>query len=78
MPDVPLVASGGIRTGVEIAKAIALGADLCGVALPFLEAANDSEEAVHSLVADFITTLRIAQFASGSRVVADLRDALVS
>jgi isopentenyl-diphosphate delta-isomerase len=77
LPDVPLIASGGIRTGVDIAKALALGADLCGVALPFLEAAHDSEQAVHELVAELVTTLRIAQFASGSRRLADLRAALL-
>jgi isopentenyl-diphosphate delta-isomerase len=73
---VPLVASGGIRTGVDVAKAIALGADLCGLALPFLEAADASEEAVHELVAQLVTTLRIAQFATGSRRLIDLREAL--
>jgi isopentenyl-diphosphate delta-isomerase len=76
LPNVPLIASGGIRNGVEIAKAIALGADLCGLAMPFLEAATTSEEAVHELVAELVTTLRIAQFASGSRRLADLRSAL--
>jgi isopentenyl-diphosphate delta-isomerase len=77
LPDVPLVASGGIRTGVDIAKAIALGADLCGLAMPFLEAATASEQAVHELIAELVTTLRIAQFASGSRRLGDLRTALV-
>jgi isopentenyl-diphosphate delta-isomerase len=77
LPDVPLIASGGIRTGVEIAKAIAIGADLCGLALPFLEAASQSEEAVHELVGELVTALRIAQFASGSRRLSDLPAALV-
>ncbi|MFN2460595.1 MAG: type 2 isopentenyl-diphosphate Delta-isomerase [Candidatus Velthaea sp.] len=72
LPDVPLVASGGVRSGVDIAKAIALGADVCGVALPFLEAANVSAEAVHALVDEYVTALRIAQFASGARTIADL------
>ncbi len=78
LPKVPLIASGGIRNGVEIAKAIALGADLCGLALPFLEAASASQEAVHELVTELVTTLRIAQFASGSRRLTDLRAALVA
>jgi isopentenyl-diphosphate delta-isomerase len=76
LPAVPLIASGGIRNGVEIAKAIGLGADICGVALPFLEAANESEDAVHALIGELVTGLRIAQFASGSRRLADLREAL--
>jgi len=78
LPAVPLIASGGIRTGVEVAKALALGADICGMALPFLEAAHASQEAVHDLVAEFVTTLRIAQFATGSRRIADLRGALAA
>jgi isopentenyl-diphosphate delta-isomerase len=77
LPQTPLIASGGIRTGVEIAKALAIGADLCGLAMPFLEAAHRSEEAVHELIRELVTTLRIAQFASGSRTLADLRTALV-
>jgi isopentenyl-diphosphate delta-isomerase len=77
LPEVPLVASGGIRNGVEVAKAVALGADLCGIALPFLEAANESEDAVHALISELVTALRIAQFASGSRRLVDLRDALM-
>jgi isopentenyl-diphosphate delta-isomerase len=76
LPAVPLVASGGIRDGVHVAKALALGADLAGLALPFLRAADESDAAVAALIEELVTALRIAVFASGSRTLADLRDAL--
>jgi isopentenyl-diphosphate delta-isomerase len=75
-PETPLVASGGIRDGVHVAKTIALGADLAGLALPFLRAAEESEAAVAALIDELVTTLRIALFASGSRTLIDVRDAL--
>jgi isopentenyl-diphosphate Delta-isomerase len=76
LPAVPLVASGGIRDGVQVAKALALGADLAGLALPFLRAADESDAAVAALIDELVTGLRIAVFASGARTVAGLRDAL--
>lgn len=76
LPQVPLVSSGGIRSGVDCAKAIALGANVCGVALPFLAAATKSEEAAHALVEELIAGLRIAQFASGALTLDELPAAL--
>ena len=76
LPDVPLVASGGIRDGVQVAKALALGADLAGLALPFLRAADESDAAVAALIDELVTALRIALFVTGSRRIAGLRDAL--
>jgi isopentenyl-diphosphate delta-isomerase len=76
LPNVPLIASGGIRDGVQVAKALAVGADLAGLALPFLRAADESDAAVAALIDELITALRIAIFASGARTVAELRDAL--
>jgi isopentenyl-diphosphate delta-isomerase len=76
-PEVPLIASGGVRTGVDMARALALGADLCGIALPFLAAAQTSRETVDALIADLVAGLRIAMFATGSAVPADLRSALL-
>jgi isopentenyl-diphosphate delta-isomerase len=75
-PSTPLVASGGVRSGVDIAKALALGADLCGLALPFLEAASISRAAVDELIGTLIDGLRIAMFATGSARISALRSAL--
>src|SRR5665213_461433 len=76
LPHVPLIASGGIRDGVQVAKALALGADLAGLALPFLRAADESEAAVAALIDELVSALRIALYATGSRTVGELRDAL--
>ena len=76
-PAVPLIASGGVRNGVDIARAVALGADVCGLALPFLQAASVSREAVDELIGALIDGLRIAMFATGSASLAGLRRALV-
>jgi len=74
---VPLIASGGVRTGVDVARAIALGADLCGLALPFLQAATESRAAVDELIGALVEGLRIAMFATGSASLAGLRRALL-
>lgn len=75
LPQVPLIASGGLRSGVDLAKSIALGADLGAMAGPFLKAAAESAEAVHSLIRLLAEQLRVAMFATGSRDLAALRRA---
>lgn len=72
-PTVPLIASGGLRDGLEAAKAIALGADLAGMALPFLQAANESEAALHELTDILIAEIKTALFCTGSARLMDLR-----
>jgi isopentenyl-diphosphate delta-isomerase len=73
LPGVPLIASGGLRNGIEAAKCIALGADLCGMAGPFLKAASKPDRRVHQLIERTRMELRIAMFATGSREIKDLR-----
>jgi len=75
-PALPIVASGGVRTGVHVAKALALGADVAAIGLPFLEPATRSAEAVAETIALIREGFRIALFASGCRRPSDLPDAL--
>jgi isopentenyl-diphosphate Delta-isomerase len=75
-PGLPLIASGGVRTGVDMAKALALGADLAGIGLPLLEPATRSDEAVGAALDTILGGFRIALFASGCRRPDDLPDAL--
>lgn len=73
LPDIPLIASGGIRSGLDVAKAVALGADLAGIAAPLLAAAHESAEALHAALAQVLEELRVAMFCTGSATLADLR-----
>mgnify|MGYP000290365497 CR=1 FL=1 len=75
VPEATIIGSGGVRSGVDVAKAIALGADLAGTARPALVSAVDERGAaavVEGLQA-FIRELRVAMFCSGCATLADLR-----
>ncbi|HUA08305.1 MAG TPA: type 2 isopentenyl-diphosphate Delta-isomerase [Candidatus Acidoferrales bacterium] len=68
-----VIASGGIRDGLDAAKAIALGADLAGIAGPFLRAAARGAEDVRSLSREIVEVLRITMFAVGLRSIEELK-----
>lgn len=68
-----LVASGGMRNGIEAAKAIALGADVVAFALPMLKAVEQSIEAGIEAIERTKEELRTAMFLVGARNVAELR-----
>lgn len=72
-PDLAIFASGGIRTGLDITKCVALGADLVGLATPLLKRAVTSAEAVCEEIDLLATELRIATFCSGCATMAELR-----
>ncbi|MEO0867967.1 MAG: type 2 isopentenyl-diphosphate Delta-isomerase [Cyanobacteria bacterium J06642_11] len=72
-PQIPLIASGGLRNGLDVAKTLALGADMAGLALPFLKAADHSEDALDTLTDILIAELKTALFCSGQGSLKDLR-----
>ncbi|CAK9884061.1 MAG: Isopentenyl-diphosphate delta-isomerase [Candidatus Erwinia impunctatus] len=74
-PHQPLIASGGIKNGIEIAKAIALGADLVGLAAALLPSAMISSEAVTTHLKTIILQLQTACFCTGSETLSALRQA---
>jgi len=75
--DLPLIASGGIRNGVDAAKCLALGANLCGLAGQFLKAASKSYEDLQK-TADMLTQqMRIAMFSVGISDVSKLNNDLL-
>ncbi|NEO70051.1 type 2 isopentenyl-diphosphate Delta-isomerase [Moorena sp. SIO3H5] len=72
-PDIPLIASGGLRNGLDVAKAIALGADIAGLALPFLQAAAESVDALDALVQLLMAEITTALFCTGNATLSDLK-----
>ena len=71
--DIPLIASGGLRDGMEVAKAIALGADLAGLAFPFLQAASESETALDELIELLIAEIKTVMFCTGNKNISELK-----
>ncbi|HEY1291497.1 MAG TPA: type 2 isopentenyl-diphosphate Delta-isomerase, partial [Chloroflexota bacterium] len=69
----PVVATGGIRSGLDAAKALALGATLVGVARPLLQAALEGEAAVDGWISQFLLELRTVMFLTGSGDLEALR-----
>ncbi len=70
-----MIGSGGVRNGLDAARAIRLGADLVGQAAAGLPAADRSTEAVVAHFSQVIEELRIACFCTGSADLGALRRA---
>ncbi len=73
IPNATIIASGGIRTGLDIAKSIALGANYAGLALPMLRKALESTESLEKYVEQLKYELKTAMFLTGSKSFSDLK-----
>ena len=70
----PLIATGGVRSGLDMARALALGATLVGMGFPFLKAASESYESVCELLETVIAGLKVAMQLSGAASIAQIRE----
>ncbi len=75
-PELPLIATGGLRTGIDLAKAIALGAKLGAMARPFLLKAHEGGAAVDAFIAEILSDLRVCLFGVGAACLSDLHETL--
>lgn len=75
--SLPIIATGGVRTGLDIAKSIALGASAASAALPFVGPALEGKKPVISVLSRMLEELRVAMFLCGCANIQDLRSAPV-
>lgn len=75
LPQAPLIASGGIRSGLDAARALFLGAEVVAVAHPLLQPALESAEATEAWLRGFIQELKVALFVGGYPDLHSLRAA---
>jgi len=71
--SLPVISSGGVRTGVDIVKSLALGAEVGGIAKPFLEKAMMGKEALEEYVDNIIREIKVVMFLLGARDVSELK-----
>jgi len=69
LPDILLFASGGLKSGIDITKCIALGANLGGIARSFLIGALDSQKALDTYIEELMLQMKVAMFAIGAENV---------
>ncbi|MFD1415253.1 type 2 isopentenyl-diphosphate Delta-isomerase [Oceanobacillus jeddahense] len=74
LPEAPLVASGGMKTGVDAAKAITIGADIIGYARHLLQAATESKEAVVQTMEQLELELKMTMFGIGAVNLEELKN----
>ncbi|WP_338599549.1 type 2 isopentenyl-diphosphate Delta-isomerase [Sulfolobus tengchongensis] len=73
VPDAFIIGSGGIRNGLDVAKAIALGADIAGMALPVLKRTIEGRESLEQFFKEVIFELKAAMMLTGSKDISKLK-----
>ena len=72
--DTPIIASGGIRNGIDAVKSLALGADCVGIALPLLrEWSKGGRNGVRKFLDRFFYELKTSMFLTGSKNIKELK-----
>jgi isopentenyl-diphosphate delta-isomerase len=70
---IPLIASGGLRNGLEVAKCMALGASMCAMAYPFLLRAAESTESLFKFADILLAELKSTMFLIGAKDIETLK-----
>jgi isopentenyl-diphosphate Delta-isomerase len=70
---IPLIASGGLRNGLDIAKCIAVGANMCAMAYPFLRKASESKESLFKFADIILAELKSSMFLVGAKNISTLK-----
>lgn len=73
--EIPVIASGGLRTGLDVAKALALGAEITGFGYAFLVEAMKGEDYLKRMVTFITQELRNAMFLVGASNIGELKKA---
>jgi isopentenyl-diphosphate delta-isomerase len=71
---IPIIASGGLRNGLEVAKCLILGSDLCAMAFPFLKKASQSEEELEIFTKLILTEIKSTMFLLGAGNIKSLKN----
>ncbi|WP_088051141.1 type 2 isopentenyl-diphosphate Delta-isomerase [Virgibacillus dakarensis] len=74
LPEVPIVASGGMKTGVDAAKAMTIGADMIGFARQLLQAATESAEKVMQAMEQIEFEMKMVMFGIGVKSITELKN----
>lgn len=77
MQEIPIIASGGIRSGIDIVKCLALGANMCGIAHGFLTAAMGMENELDDYIEAIAKQIQIAMFAIGTADISQINSNII-